>query len=284
MAPWRAVFWDRLLTLYGRWTPYHPGKWWVIFTLEDNARAAWTGPRLVERRGTRYELDLRRQLERRMFYLDWHERSESRLIERMVKPGGIVIDAGSNFGYYALLLARLVGPTGAVYAFEPSSSNYRILQRNIALNQVTNVRTYRMALGGRRGEISLLLECPDNPGKTRIGSPGEQGSEMAPLTTLDQVVEEEKLTRVDFIKVDIEGSESDFLAGAQHTLKRLRPSMMVEIHPRELTLLGSSLEEFGRKLSESGYSLYRLGRHGALRPFGELSTLGSWLNAVALPQ
>ncbi len=283
MASWLPLFWDRLLTIYGQRIPYHPGKWRMVFMLENKARESWTRPRIFECRGTKYEVDLRHKVERRMFYLNWHDRSETRLLERMIRPGWVAFDVGANFGYYTLLFARLVGPTGCVYSFEPASANYERLRRNIALNNVSNVRAYRVALGDRCGEASLIAHSTGNPAEIRVGRTDEQGSETTALTTLDQAVEAERLRRLDFIKVDIEGSELRFLAGAKKTLSQFRPMMMIETHPAALGGFGSTIGEFAQSLAENRYAPYRLGWRGVLLPLRELPTT-HWTNIIALPR
>jgi len=170
-----ASFWDRVLTAYGKWTPYHPGKWRVVHALEGRAKAAWTGPRVAYCQGLRYEMDPHSRLERRLFYLGCHERSESRFIAHLVKPDWIVVDVGANIGYYTLLLSRRVGSQGRVYAFEPARSNYQRLMRNITMNNATNVKVYQAALGDREGESSLVVGSPDNPEEIRLGRAGKRG-------------------------------------------------------------------------------------------------------------
>jgi hypothetical protein len=86
-------------------------------------------------------------------------------ITNHVKPGMTVLDIGAHGGFYALLLSKLVGPTGQMIAFEPLPANYRFLEENIALNRVTNVQIRREAVGKRSGEMDF--EVPD-PGESVV--------------------------------------------------------------------------------------------------------------------
>ncbi len=281
MSSWRPLLWDRLLTVYGHWTPHHPGKWRVIVTLANKAHETWIGPRLLELGGTKYMLDPRNKLEREMFYLNSYDRSETQLLRGIVKPGWVVLDVGSNFGYYALLFANLVGAQGCVHSFEPDSSNYGRLTRNIEVNGLTNIRTFQVGVGDRCGEASLILPPSGNPAEIRLGSGSEQGSKSVSVTTLDHHVDAEKLERVDFIKLDVEGFELRVLQGGKKTLRRFRPKMMIETHPALLSSLGSSPKEFVRTIPDLGYSLYLLGWRGKLLPIRELPA--RWANVIAVP-
>jgi len=100
------------------------------------------------------------------------------------------------------------------------------------------------------------------------------------LTTLDRIVETENIRHLDFLKVDIEGSELVFLRGAERTLRRFKPVMMVELSPGALSVFGSRVVEVVNQLTAYGYTMYRLGKRGALLPIAELGA--NWLNVIAV--
>jgi len=273
--------WDRALLAYGRLMPYHPRKWRVVGWLAPRAAATWTSPRIAQRRGVWFELDLHQFVDRFIYYLEY-ERWETLFVERFVRPGWVVIDVGANIGYFTLLLARKVGPTGQVYAFEPAAAITASLLRNIDLNRASNVQTYRAALAAQRGETSLRRGRPDNLGQTHLAVPGDPGDELTPVTTLDAFVEEHGLTRLDFVKVDIEGAEAAFLAGAACTLARFRPTIMIELNPTALRALGANPTDLVRTLEGLGYVLKKTTWRG-LRPLRALPAPGHYVNIVALP-
>lgn len=275
------VVWDRALLAYGRLAPYHPRKWWVLSLLAPRAAATWGTPRIARRRGVWFELDLRQFVDRFIYYLEY-ERWETLFVERFVQPGWVVVDVGANIGYFTLLFARKVGPAGQVHAFEPAAVTAASLLRNIALNRPTNVWTYRMALANRRGKASLRRGRADNAGQTHLAAPGDPGDESTPVTTLDAFVEEQGLTRLDFVKVDIEGAEAAFVAGAACTLARFRPAIMIEINPTALRALGANPGDLVRTLEALGYVLKRTTWRG-LRPLRTLPAPGGYVNVVALP-
>ena len=269
---------DRLLTMYGHWFPYHPGKWRVFRLLMPLASPTWNCPRVFKRQGIWFELDLRHFIPRYIFYLGW-EVPETQFVESVVKPGWVIADVGANIGYYTLLFARGVGPSGRVYAFEPAASTYKILMKNISLNHTSKVRPYNMALGDSCGEVSLVQER--DPKDYRLAAPDKRSPDTVPLTTLDCFVEEQGLNRLDLIKVDIEGCERRFLLGAKKSLARFRPILLIELNPLALRWFGATVEELVGDLLDSGYRLWRPTWRGFL-PLRKLPTRGQYMNVVAL--
>lgn len=169
------------------------------------------------------------------FYLDdindlikaWLRRGmlwEKHLVElfpRYVKPGSTVIDAGAHIGTHTLSFARLAGPQGRVYAFEPQRKIYRELVHNLRLNNASNVVPLRFALGDAAGVIEMSRAVLGNEGGTPIGS----GGDKAEVRTLDSF----GFRNVSFIKIDVEGAEDMVLQGARATIQRNRPVILIEI-------------------------------------------------------
>jgi FkbM family methyltransferase len=151
----------------------------------------------------------------------WEEHIEE-VLERYVRPGSVALDVGAHIGTHTLTLARLVGPSGRVYAFEPVMKSYRELYRNLELNGVTNVVPLRYALG--KGPASVIEMDPIHPGEEGGTSVG-RGGDRVELRTLDSFGFEQ----VSLIKIDVEGFELPVLDGAEDTIRRNRPVLIVEI-------------------------------------------------------
>ena len=144
------------------------------------------------------------------------------VLEKYVRPGSVAIDVGAHIGTHTLTLSRLVGPSGRVYAFEPVMKTYRELRRNLALNGVTNVVPLRYAVGS--GPASVIEMNPIHPGEEGGTSVGH-GGDRVELRTLDSFGFEQ----VSLIKIDVEGFELPVLDGAEDTIRRNRPVLIVEI-------------------------------------------------------
>lgn len=149
-------------------------------------------------------------------YKRWTDRHERALIRRAVRPGMTVVDVGSNIGSYLSLLARLVGPSGRVFAFEPDPENYRRLQSVAA--RFPQVEAVQAAVSDRTGTLTFYLSDDLNVDH-RSYDPGEDRSEMTvPSFRLDDYLGNE--IRVDFIKMDIQGAEWFALQGMKDVLAR----------------------------------------------------------------
>ena len=144
------------------------------------------------------------------------------VLEEYVRPGSVALDVGAHIGTHTLTLSRLVGPSGRVYAFEPVKKTYRELRRNLALNGVTNVVPLRYAIGS--GPASVIEMNPIHPGEEGGTSVGH-GGDRAELRSLDSFGFEQ----VSLIKIDVEGFELPVLDGAEDTIRRNRPVLIVEI-------------------------------------------------------
>lgn len=143
------------------------------------------------------------------------------LFPKYVKPGTTVVDAGAHIGVHTVPLARLVGSKGRVYAFEPQRKIYRELVFNLRLNGIDNVVPLRFALGHTTGITEMNRATAANEGGTSVGA----GGDRVELRTLDSF----GLRNVSLIKIDVEHFEDYLLEGAQLTIARYRPVILIEI-------------------------------------------------------
>jgi FkbM family methyltransferase len=171
---------------------------------------------------------------------------ETALFRIIVQPGRTVLDIGANIGVHTVDLSRLVGPSGVVHAFEPQRLTFQLLCANLALNSCANVFSHHTAVGAVAGAILVPSLDPaerHNYGGLSILNSG--AGEAVPLLTIDSL----SLHDCQFIKVDIEGMETEALRGGGATIQRFRPMLYVEndrqARSAELIAL---LQEFGYRL------------------------------------
>jgi len=189
----------------------------------------------------------------------------------LLGPGAVCCDVGAAFGLYTLAFADRVGPTGRVLAFEPLPGPNAVLRRAVRAAGAHSVEVFRAALAEvpRRGTMSLpkRYRLPVHgrafvaDRATGLGSnaefPDERRLDVA-VTTLDRVVAALELARLDLIKVDVEGAELAVLVGAERTLRRFRPSVMLEIEARHLGRYGTDPAAVVAHLTDRGYRMSRL--------------------------
>lgn len=188
------------------------------------------------------------------------------LIDRHVRAGDVCLDVGANIGASALALAKAVGETGRVHAFEPAPPNLERLRRNLALNPTLERRVivHPVGISDQAGRLFWRNE-PGNPGN---GFLGESGEIEVPVSTLDARLEAASVARADFMKVDVEGMELQVFRGARKTLEKLRPRLYFEVLSRFGRSSGGGnvfceIETFLRGLN---YELFRINPDGSVTP------------------
>jgi FkbM family methyltransferase len=176
---------------------------------------------------------------------------EGRLLERvagLVPRGGVVLDAGANIGNHTVFFA-LICRAGLVHAFEPVPAMHAVLLRNLEINGLRNVVPHRAALGAAAGRAGLQVFRPNNMGSAVM----DFGGGDFPVTTIDAL----ELGRLDLLKIDVEGAQTAVLAGAEATLARCRPRIMIELRART-----GEVEAGNEVLSRMGYRMTtQLSRH-----------------------
>jgi FkbM family methyltransferase len=252
----------------------HGLKWRASSLLEGiAARLVVDASFRVSRQGLRWRLNPFDEVQRDLFWFGENEAGDLSLITALVAPGAVVLDVGANFGYHAITLAR----RGClVHAFEPNPSTYAHLEEHVAMNGITSVRTYAMGLGARR-ERPFLVFDDRNTGAAHVGqgAAGERRVEVE-IAPLDEIAAERGIDRIDFAKVDIEGYEAFFVTGAEKTLRRFRPPLMVEVAPGYLARHGHTAGSLLELLRGVGYREFFVRSPGRLEPFGERSFEGGW--------
>jgi FkbM family methyltransferase len=174
-------------------------------------------------------------------------------LDRVLKPGDVFIDAGANIGIYSVAASHLVGDSGYVLAFEPAEVASRLLRQNLELNHVQNTKVFKQALAERAGRGRLYHVYV--AGTYSLGGTGrpDEGFEEVELTTIDEVVREERIGRVSCIKVDVEGAEELVLRGAKDTLQHSRPTVIFELNRAASDRLGLAYDGAVTLLRQHGY-------------------------------
>jgi FkbM family methyltransferase len=209
----------------------------------------------VTREGIVYELDRSCLMQ---WYVYWAFREAARAkLYSLVKKGDVVLDVGTNIGETLLNFAKLVGREGFVYGFEPDTVNFQNVQQNIALNHFENVHVFDFGVSDKHETVNLYRVDEHNLGMNRILSEAESVAfhdfTTIETRTLDHVMSEHAITRVDLIKIDIEGYEMHALRGAQQLLSRLSPKLFIEVGYSRLLKHGTTPNEMIDLLNSFGY-------------------------------
>jgi FkbM family methyltransferase len=171
---------------------------------------------------------------------------QAALVEHLAE-GMTVFDVGANIGFFSLLAARLVGPTGCVVAFEADPEIAARLRENAARNEYSWIVVEQQAVREARGESLFLRGDPavsPDRGLGRVVAEEMPGTIRVAGISLDDYAGREAYP--DFVKCDVEGAEVEVFRGAEHLLRDKRPKILCEIHSEvNNRLLKAQLADLG---------------------------------------
>jgi FkbM family methyltransferase len=212
--------------------------------------------------------------------IDWHllfrgewEHHLGVLFSALSNRGAVAIDVGANVGAHTLTLARLVGPTGRVLAFEPNPAVKDRLVENVDLNHLAQVHVFGCALGEATATLELRVPKADsgeasNPGlASLVALETPHDLVTVAVRRLDDVIAEAGLQRLDVVKIDVQGYEYRTLQGMPEAIRRFAPAIIFEYEGWAWQLAGSSFEETAAWFQKMDYAFWRIDarRGGILR-------------------
>jgi FkbM family methyltransferase len=202
------------------------------------------------------------------------ESKETAFIKNCIQEHWVCLDVGGCFGYYSVLFSKLVGKKGIVHTFEPVAINRLFLEKNIALNACSNVSVHKFALGEKQALTTIYVPEGGVSGSLRAHAEIDKCEEIqVEVKTLDGFANENSLSRVDFIKADIEGAELLMINGGAGIILKFRPIIMVEVQETSTSLFGYQPSDLFGVLYEYGYRSYVVGIDGGLIEFDFIKRL-----------
>ena len=183
------------------------------------------------------------------------------LVEHL-QAGSVFYDVGANVGFLTVLGARLVGPQGMVYAFEPVPTNAACVRQNVAANRFTQVEVIEKAVSNISGTGELNLAKYSGGAALDLASvdapPDADGKLQVDIATIDDLVNHSGLRPPDLVKIDVEGAEFEVLEGMAATTKRYRPVVIVEFDAASASTLQRKQTAGVEWLSRRGYRVQEL--------------------------
>jgi FkbM family methyltransferase len=274
MNPYRVLFWAAVYLgrPFGGVRPHRIAYWlWRdAYASSDFSESAYSWWR--DRWGSELWLNPHYHLDFTIIAYGYYDKPLHRYIDRCVGPGMTCFDIGANIGAVATHLARNVGDAGRVHAFEPVPALRARLEKNLARNGLeTAVSVHSLALSNRTGEARLAIAGidADNQGLASLVASGEErltSTLTVPTITLDDFVADRNITRIDFMKIDIQGAEILLLDGARQTLLRLRPDLIMEVSPQDMAGIGKTSSDLLLAVEACGYRIHELRRDGTPGP------------------
>ncbi|MDR9894882.1 FkbM family methyltransferase [Aetokthonos hydrillicola Thurmond2011] len=206
-----------------------------------------------------------------------HEKSEQLLVKKLVLPGMTVFDVGAHIGSYSILLSKLVGTTGRVFSFEPTPSTFRKLKHNLYAYDCCNINAFQKVVFSENKQMEMNLFPDEYSSWNSLGKPQMLDpntlSNYVPLVntakveaiTLDSFCQDNNIEFIDFLKVDVEGAESDVLKGTLELLKKkLIRCIQFEISKKMLEGMSRQAKETFDILIENGYECHQITKSGEI--------------------
>ena len=217
------------------------------------------------RNGIHWNLDLKEGIDFSIFVFGSFEKETAKAINKLVKKGDVVIDIGANIGAHTLHMAKSVGTKGKVYAVEPTNYAFGKLLNNIEINPEISDRVVaeQLLLVSKHNKNKVIdgiySSWPLNhsEGRHHVHCGIEMSISNAVKITLDDMVANQKISKIDFIKLDVDGNELDILIGGQKSIVKFKPIFVMELGPDQYEI-NSNFDKVVQLIVSAGYEFYSL--------------------------
>lgn len=238
-----------------------------IFGRQIMAEAIKNGGTITVRDGRKFNV-----IEDRLFLRVYFEKDYEPLLSsvaiKLVDSGDVILDVGANFGWYSTLFNRCASPGGAVVSYEPSPHSYKILVENIKLNEMeASIEARPVCVGNASGVITLEQGFASESGLAHVVTDKAESTIEVAVVALDEDLSD-KIGRIAYIKIDVEGYEYSALEGASQILDAAdQPIIQIELNDEALERAGTSRAKTVNFLKSRGYSFWEIvpGRPGMLK-------------------
>ncbi len=217
-----------------------------------------------------------------LYWTGFHEFREFLFLHRFLKKDMVFVDVGANQGEYALFAAKRLFQ-GSVLAFEPLPSIRKVLHENILLNGFKNIQVFDCGLSDKTDTL-VIHEIEDmNEGLATfyLGNLTSKAEISVQLKSLDQILTALPETRIDFMKIDVEGGELNALKGSVKTIEKYKPFIMIEINNGTYKAAGYTIANVENFFYKINYIPYSIGKRGRLI---KCQTLPAFGNIVFKPE
>lgn len=177
-------------------------------------------------------------------WLGSYEFEKQAVLREIVQAGDVVYDIGAHVGYFSIIFGKLVGATGAVYAFEPVKENYDFIVQHISINKLPNVRAIHAGIAAASGMVCFVTHD-----HSATYHRADSGSALVAVYNLEQYVGDNRLPAPNLIKMDIEGEEMYVIPSILDFVVRHRTKLLISTHDN------GSAGVLGKLLTAKGYSI-----------------------------
>ena len=239
------------------------GRYRLIHWLCHGRNKTFLGTMPSKLGGHKFQCSFHDIIARDVFFSGCYEPQETLFLQSVLRPGMSFVDVGANWGFFTLMAAHQVGPSGKVVAVEADPRIFLKLKQNIESNHLSHVTILDVAVADRDSRLLLAGhdESEENWGISRLVEAGTVSAITFDVCSrrLDPLLDEAGLNTVDLVKIDVEGAEDLVLAGMDAGLNKHRyRCILMELHPQQLAERGRMIEELIALLTGKGYTGWTL--------------------------
>lgn len=187
-----------------------------------------------------------------------YEKENIEFLKKVCKPNMTVFDIGAHLGLMSMICSQLMTKKGKVYSFEPTPKTFEVLKKVIQLNKVTElVIPVNKAVAKENATIDFYLSADEGSNSNSLVSKNHRDRKPVKInvTSLDLFVSENTISKVDLIKIDAEGSELDVLLGAENTIFKFKPIIILALHPPLIINNNHNIEDIYNFLIKHNYTI-----------------------------
>ena len=227
----------------------------------------------------KFQVNLSDHIGGQIFWHGQYSFAVLQLAAKLLGPTDTVFDVGANIGEFSVFAARRL-PFGQLHAFEPMRELCARARRNCELNELHNAHVHQLGLGAQVGNLPIYkVSTPDDDGavnngmNTLFNGEGFKVAENIDIVTLDEWCERRQVSKLELMKIDVEGAELSMLLGGSATIKRLRPKMIIEVNKTTCLRAGYAPRDLLDYIVGLGYSISNIGSSGKLSAFSDYASV-----------
>lgn len=188
-----------------------------------------------------------------------YEKENFAFLKSCCGEGATILDIGAHIGLFSTIAAKIAGQYGKIFAFEPAPATIPVLHQTIKINELEKlIIPVNQAMGKEVGNTTFFVSDDEADNSNSLISYKEDrklNGVQVEVNTIDNFVMTKKLSKINFIKIDVEGAEYDTLLGGQNVFKRYKPNIIVAIHPEPIEKKGDRLEDIFDLIEQMRYDI-----------------------------
>lgn len=211
--------------------------------------------KFIYRDNIKLYLNLNDWIQQQIYFLGDYEKCEIDFLHQKLVENDVFLDIGANIGLFSLNASKILKKSGKVYSFEAYPPTFDLLNQNISRNNYNNIIAENLAISDKSGFLDIFYNDKENNiGMASSYLQNYNNKAKVKRLSLDEYVNMHSITKINLIKMDIEGGEYQALLGMEKVLKNLKPVLLMEVNNAAIKKANHTEKEVLSLLAKYGYS------------------------------